>query len=129
MTPSCVDSNTRSTLVPALTPRSTGSWSEQLGRHGLEVNADSAAYLNRVTRNYLGELRPYVAIDFCELAISMCRYDGLPYVLDRALIDRVAGICFVKPPDYEERLAESNDYSIPAQVTPPVPPPAQACRR
>ena len=68
-------------------------------RHGLEVTADSASYLNRVTRNNLGELRPYVAIDFCELAVSICRYDGLPFVLDRSLIDRVAGICFVKPPD------------------------------
>lgn len=93
-------------------------------RHGLEVTAESAAYLNKVTRAHLGELRPYVAIDFCELAISMCRYDGLPYVLDRALIDRVAGICFVKPADYEEEGAEQVDYSIPADVTPPAPPPS-----
>ncbi|MDH3293393.1 MAG: hypothetical protein OER95_03620, partial [Acidimicrobiia bacterium] len=74
-------------------------------RYGLEVNAESAAYLNKVTRRHLGELRPYVAIDFCELALSICRYDGLPLTLNRPLIDRVASICFVKPPDDEERPA------------------------
>ncbi|MDH3299649.1 MAG: AAA family ATPase [Acidimicrobiia bacterium] len=68
-------------------------------RHEIKVNADSAKYLNIVTREHLGELRPYVAIDFCELAVSICSYDGLPMVLDRPLIDRVADLCFVKDPD------------------------------
>lgn len=68
-------------------------------RHEIEVNADSAKYLNAVTREHLGELRPYVAIDFCELAVSICNYDGLPMILDRSLIDRVADLCFVKDPD------------------------------
>lgn len=68
-------------------------------RHAIEVTADSAKYLNRVTKDHLGELRPYVAIDFCELAVSICSYDGLPMVLDRSLIDRVADLCFVKNPD------------------------------
>ena len=67
-------------------------------RHGIEVTADSAKYLNRVTKDHLGELRPYVAIDFCELAVSICSYDGLPLILDRPLIDRVADLCFVKDP-------------------------------
>lgn len=71
-------------------------------RHEIEVTADSAAYLNRITRAHLGELRPYVAIDFCELAVSICRYDGLPFVLDRPLIDRVANLCFVKNENYDE---------------------------
>jgi len=70
-------------------------------RYDIEVTADAAKYLNHVTRSHLGELRPYVAIDFCELAVSICSYDGLPMVLDRPLIDRVAELCFVRDPESE----------------------------
>ena len=67
-----------------------------------------------MTRNHLGELRPYVAIDFCDLAVSICRYDGLPFVLDRPLIDRVANICFVKSPESEERPDQYEEHQMTA---------------
>ncbi len=85
-------------------------------REGVEVTADAAKYLNRVTQNHLGELRPYVAIDFCEMAVSICDYDGLPLVLDRSLIDRVAELCFVKDPEHMTPLGQDAD----AQETGPV---------
>ena len=68
-------------------------------REQIEVTPATAAYLSKVTRDNLGELRPYVAIDFCELAIGICRYDGLERVLDERLIDRVAGVYFGQSDD------------------------------
>lgn len=63
--------------------------------YGLEVDAESAAFMGELTKHHLGELRPYVAIDFCDLALSICDYDGLRRVLDQPLIRRVAALCFV----------------------------------
>lgn len=65
-------------------------------REQLEVTAEAAAYLARITRESVGELRPYVAVDFCELAVGICRYDDLPRHLNQRLIDRVAGVYFVR---------------------------------
>lgn len=65
-------------------------------REQLQVTPESAAYLSELTRSYLGELRPYVAVDFCELAEGICRYDELERRLDRRLIDRIAGVYFVR---------------------------------
>ncbi len=65
-------------------------------REQLEVTPESAAYLSQVTRAHIGELRPYVAIDFCELALGICRYDELERRLDERLIDRVAAVYFVR---------------------------------
>lgn len=64
-------------------------------KYKIEVTADGAGHLNAITKANLGELRPYVAVDFCEVAGSICDYDRIPRVLDRALIDRVAGLLFV----------------------------------
>jgi hypothetical protein len=65
-------------------------------REQLEVTAEAAAYLAELTRRSIGELRPYVAVDFCELAVGICRYDELPRRLNQRLIDRVAGVYFVR---------------------------------
>ncbi len=65
-------------------------------REGLDVTAEAAAYLGKITLDYLGELRPYVAVDFCELATSVCDYDQLANRLDNQLIDRIADIYFVR---------------------------------
>jgi hypothetical protein len=40
-----------------------------------------------------------VAVDFCEMALGICRYDGLDQVLDERLIDRVAKVYFVHGDD------------------------------
>ncbi len=65
-------------------------------RNGMTVSAEAAAYLASITVANFGELRPYVATDFCSLALDICNYDGLPRNLDQILIERVADICFVR---------------------------------
>lgn len=91
--------------------------------HSLEVTAESAAHLTEVTRSYLGELRPYVAVDFCEMAVGICRYDGMPMTLDHRLIERVAAVYFVQSaaPGLAAPAAPT-----PADPTPSAPTPAPA---
>ncbi len=62
---------------------------------GIEVSAESAAHLRRVSNHFLGELRPYVAVDFCDLMLGICRYEGMAPVLDIPMINRVASVYFV----------------------------------
>ncbi|MDA3039494.1 MAG: hypothetical protein O3C27_08165 [Actinomycetota bacterium] len=61
----------------------------------IEVTAESAQHLRRVCNHFLGELRPYVAVDFCELMLGICRYEGMAPVLEIPMINRVAGVYFV----------------------------------
>lgn len=62
----------------------------------LKVTSESAAYLCKITREQIGELRPYVAADFCEQAASVIAYDHLPSHLDNSLMDRIADQYFTK---------------------------------
>ena len=62
---------------------------------GLQVTAEGAERLRYQAQIHLGELRPYLAVDFCELAIGICEYEGIPRNLDTRMIDRVAGVYFV----------------------------------
>jgi hypothetical protein len=62
---------------------------------GIEVNADDAAYLRSVAIENIGELRPYLVTDFCELMEGICAYEQVPKRLDRVMIDRVAAVYFV----------------------------------
>ncbi len=86
-------------------------------RTGMEVTAQSARYLTEVTRRALGELRPYVAVDFCDLAVGICRYHGTASILDQALIDQVASVYFVQS-------GESEPARTAGDGAPPVPAPA-----
>ena len=86
-------------------------------REQLEVTAESAAHLSAITRSHLGELRPYVAVDFCEMASGVLRYDELERRLDRRLIDRVAGVYFV-------RSTAQHAAAAATPTPPPAPPPA-----
>ena len=65
-------------------------------RWKLEVTSDWAQHLARRTEQELGELRPYVAVDFCEMALGICAYDGSPKALTPDMIDRVANLYFVR---------------------------------
>lgn len=59
------------------------------------VNAEAAHHLRRVSEHFIGELRPYVAIDFLDLMVGIAQYEGIPHTLDIPMIDRVAQIYFV----------------------------------
>lgn len=89
-------------------------------REELEVTAEAAAYLARLTCEAIGELRPYVAVDFCELAVGICRYDELPRRLTQRLIDRVAGVYFVR----ETNPAQAKTAPEQRAPAPPLPPAA-----
>jgi DNA-binding MarR family transcriptional regulator len=69
-------------------------------RYQLQVTPEAAAYMSKITREQLGELRPYVANDLCELAVGVCQYDGLAHQLNERLIDRVASVYFVRSEEY-----------------------------
>ncbi len=90
-------------------------------RFGLEVTSASAAHLSRLTKTNVGELRPYVAVDFCELAIGVCEYDGLELRLDDRLIDRVAAVYFVQGGEPDEPTAAAPGSSA-ADGHPAAPP-------
>jgi hypothetical protein len=64
--------------------------------HKIEVNAEVAAHLAAVTIKEVGELRPYVAIDFCEMASGVLRYDEASRTVDHRLVDRIASLYFVR---------------------------------
>ncbi|MFV0526745.1 MAG: ATP-binding protein [Acidimicrobiales bacterium] len=69
---------------------------EGSARHlGVDLADNACAHLIRVARHALGELRPYLAVDFCELAIGISRYEQRRPVLDRTMVDRVAAGYFV----------------------------------
>ncbi len=62
---------------------------------GIEVTAEGAQHLRKVCEHFIGELRPYVAIDFCDLMIGIAMYENIPKQLDIGMINRVAGVYFV----------------------------------
>ncbi len=88
-------------------------------RTGMEVTAQSAGYLANVTRKALGELRPYVAVDFCDLAVGIARYHGAACALDQRMIDLVADVYFVQSGDDAPAVA-ADPRDLPA------PPPSAA---
>lgn len=69
-------------------------------RYQLQVTPEAAAYMSKITIEQLGELRPYVANDLCELAVGVCQYDRLAHQLNERLIDRVASVYFVRSEEY-----------------------------
>ena len=89
-------------------------------RVNLEVTQEAASYLSHLTREYLGELRPYVAIDFCDLAVGICHYDDLDMKLTSRLIDRVANVYFVRDavPPKDGGLLGSDAGDIAAALRP-----------
>ncbi len=61
---------------------------------GIEVTAESAEYLQSIAIEHIGELRPYIAIDFLELMAGIATYENRARKLDRYMIDRVARVYF-----------------------------------
>lgn len=74
------------------------NWILVRAAHGrqLEITAETAAHLAAITRQQLGDLRPYVAVDFCTMAEGILRYDDGPRTVDRRLVDRVTSLYFVR---------------------------------
>lgn len=62
---------------------------------GIEVTAEAAEYLRAVAVANIGELRPYIAVDFLDLMTGIAAYEDRPLILDRYMIDRVARVYFM----------------------------------
>ncbi len=90
----------------------------------ISVNAEAAHHLRKVAEHFIGELRPYVAIDFLDLMTGIAQYEGLPRTLDLTMIDRVAQIYFVTsgqegPPPVGRHENETPVPAPPATVASP----------
>ncbi len=74
------------------------SWSlaRAADRLGIRITSETASYIATISRKYLGELRPYIAVDFCEIASCILDYDQSEPVLTPEIIDRVAATYFVR---------------------------------
>ena len=86
---------------------------------GIEVNADDASYLRNIAISNIGELRPYLVADFCDLMEGVCAYEQVPKRLDKEMIDRVADVYFVNAAKGEATSARketsANNHEIPAE--------------
>lgn len=70
---------------------------------GITLAPGTADHLRNVAVAHIGELRPYVAVDFCDLQRGIARYRGSAPILDPAAVDEVSEIYFGDP----EALASS----------------------
>jgi hypothetical protein len=65
--------------------------------YGTKLTPDAPAYLRRLSREMGdGDLRPYLPREVLRILRSVCRYHGVPEVLDRANVDRVASVYFTR---------------------------------
>jgi len=88
----------RSKIFVGACTRNSFDWVLNKGanKHGLKLTEDSADMVAKVCNDYHGELRPYLAVDFCDVAKVTARYDNCELVLNKRLIDRVSSLYFVK---------------------------------
>lgn len=85
-------------FVGACTPEAfDGILAKSAESMGVELEEGTAAYLREVAVSNIGELRPYVAVDFCDLQRGIARYRNSTPRLDRAAVDEVAEIYFGDP--------------------------------
>lgn len=67
--------------------------------YDLAITEDAPAHLAAVARDHVGELRPYLPVDFCQLALAIADYEGAERVLDPDMIERIAELYFVQRED------------------------------
>ncbi len=74
----------------------TWSLARSADRLGIQLTSGTASYIADISRRNIGELRPYIAVDFCEIASCIIDYDQAEPVLTPEIIDRVAATYFVR---------------------------------
>jgi hypothetical protein len=85
-------------LVPPIADHEFDEVLRRVGReYGTRIAQDAPAYLRRLSRELGdGDLRPYLPREVLRILRSVCRYHGVPEVLDRANVDRVASVYFTR---------------------------------
>lgn len=93
------------------------SWvlTEAAERHHLTLSEDAAQVLIELARRQVGELRPYLAIDFCQLTVAVCSYEGWDPVLDAEMIERVANLYFVQAESQQMEDRQQERWTLPYQ--------------
>jgi hypothetical protein len=118
-------------LVPPIADHEFDEVLRRVGQeYGTKITADAPAYLRRLSRELGdGDLRPYLPREVLRILRSVCQYHGVPEVLDRANVDRVASVYFTRA---STMLSRSGDPSPDLRETPPPPrrpgPPALVAR-
>jgi hypothetical protein len=71
-------------------------------RLNLELTSEAARRVATISKHYVGELRPFIAVDFCEIANSILTYRDAPKVLTPEVVDMVVETYFVKSLDEDQ---------------------------
>lgn len=62
---------------------------------GVSIDPPAIEHMIHVARQAIGELRPYLPVDFCQLTRAISTYEQVTPHLDVAMVDRVAELYFV----------------------------------
>jgi len=79
----------------------------------VQLTTGAAEYLCEIARHRVGELRPYLAVDFCELTDAACRYERTQNVLNPDMVDRIAHLYFVQDGDDDVELEADEPPVVP----------------
>ncbi|MEL7155831.1 MAG: AAA family ATPase [Actinomycetota bacterium] len=89
---------------------------------GITVDPTAADHLAEVARREIGELRPYLPVDFCQLTGAICDYEQIEQRLDVAMVERVADLYFVQGEAEEMEDRRLDPWDLPGAPLPaPVP--------
>lgn len=93
-------------------------------RNGLVVQEQSKDWIAAICESYLGELRPYIAVDLCELALDVAKYEGAEPILTEALIAKVADLFFVRDPSSTPKPIPQFNAPLPDKASAKLVPPS-----
>ena len=62
---------------------------------GITIAEGAADHLRAVATRWVGELRPYIAVDFCDLLRGISNYRKVSPVMDEEMINEVSDVYFV----------------------------------
>ncbi|MCP5032240.1 MAG: AAA family ATPase [Actinomycetia bacterium] len=77
------------------------------------LTEDAIKHLCHIAHQHIGELRPYLAVDFCELTTAVCDYERWARVLDVDMVDRVADLYFVQDQAHEMSGRQVQTWNLP----------------
>ena len=77
------------------------------------LTEDAFDYLCEISYQHIGELRPYLAVDFCQLTTAVCDYEQCQRILDMDMIDRVADLYFVQEEAHDMSERPVQTWAVP----------------
>jgi len=86
-------------------------------KNGVSLTEDSGDILTNLAELHIGELRPYLAVDFCDIAKSTAGYDNTEPVLDEEMANRIANLYFVRKPEPELQTTRFVPKELPQEFS------------